>query len=314
MIKSRLLIFSLLFSFSAFSQTKAYHPFPDSAFWRVDYDYYQPYQYPCFAKYYFHYFINGDTLINSSVHKKLYRSYVYRDSIFCAAPYSPPGSPPSGYVGALKDDSVASKAFFVPPNKTVDSLLYDYNLAVGDTMKGYTQPDPAKMVVTSIDSVLIEGQYRRRWHFTQCYSPSPYYPYVIQGIGSSCGLIEPLCTYIWDFTYRYLVCVEDSSGPVFISGVNSAWGCLPILSELNEISPEDRFQIFPNPSTGNFTLTSSRQFQFSIHDIFGREVYQSLNYPISQSITLDLSSQPKGIYFIRAKTKEGIVSRKVILQ
>jgi hypothetical protein len=80
------------------TQTNVYHPFSDSAVWRVDYYYDEPFQSNwCFVNYYFQYYTSGDTLINSSVHKKIYRSFVLVIIQSCSSDSAFPLSQPSGY-------------------------------------------------------------------------------------------------------------------------------------------------------------------------------------------------------------------------
>ena len=77
---------------------------------------------------------------------------------------------------------------------------------------------------------------------------------------------------------------------------------------------EIEVKLFPNPTTGAFTANYERGLQISAYDIFGRVVYQSTDLPVSQSITVDLGLYPKGVYFVRIKLDEEIISRKIILQ
>jgi hypothetical protein len=155
----------------------------------------------------------------------------------------------------LRDDSVTNKTFFVFPNRNNDSLLFDYNLAVGDTMKEHSVYTNSNLVVSSVDSILINGQYRKRWNFHKGLNNDS--TYFIEGVGSSGGLIEPLNTYAIDFTYRHLVCVKDSAATLFVSNCNSAQGCQLIVEGINEKEFGNNFQISPNPNNGFFTLSSS---------------------------------------------------------
>ncbi|MFI5164343.1 MAG: T9SS type A sorting domain-containing protein, partial [Bacteroidia bacterium] len=157
------------------------------------------------------------------------------------------------------------------------------------------------------------GQYRKRWNFPSGCNTNQY---IIQGIGTTDGLIEYVTG---DDPWSYLVCVKDSTSTLFVSGYNSAMGCNLIVNGTTEINFENNFNISPNPSTGIFTINSSdpstslRVTDVEVYDVFGREVYQSKNPPI-QSRTLDLSSYPKGIYFLRIKENEKMFSRKIVLQ
>jgi hypothetical protein len=310
-MKKTLLFIFISLSFRLFAQTNVYHPFPDSAFWRVDILVDSPFAGGCLAIYYFQYYPSGDTLINAYVHKKIYKSFVFLSSSGPNSPCNPiPPFQNPGYVGALRDDSVANKAFFVFPSKNNDTLLYDYNLNIGDTIKGFIGSN-CIAVIQSLDSVLINGKYRNRWNYNSCGNTNQY---LIQGIGTSYGLIEIFTSDPANQIWGRLVCVKDSISTLFISGsgYNSSMGCNLILNGTPEINFENNFKISPNPCTGIFTINSSEKFQYSVYDVFGREVFQSTS--LNQTATLDLTSYPKGIYFVRGKAGDKIFARKVILQ
>jgi hypothetical protein len=75
---------------------------------------------------------------------------------------------------------------------------------------------------------------------------------------------------------------------------------------------EELISIAPNPSSGVFKIEKPEEFQYSVYDIFGREILQSAIQ--TQSTILDLTSYPKGIYFVRGKSEGKIFSEKIILQ
>jgi hypothetical protein len=315
-MKKTIIVFAFILTFTfSYSQTNIYHPFPNSAIWRVDYYYDQPFQDDwCFYKDYFQYFTVGDTIINARVHKKINRSNMLFDSISCYTNLTPPGTPGPVYVGALRDDSIVNKTFFVLPNTTNDSLLYDYNLNVGDTMKGYIalfEYDVSHLVVLSIDSVLINGQYRKRWNFAPDANFTPDSTYFIEGIGSSCGLIEPLNTFAIDFTARYLVCVKDSLGTLFTSGYNSAYGCNLITVGIKEISNEDDLiSIYPNPATSNITIQTPINSTVKILNLEG-QIIKTFS-AVAGNTYNDVSAIPSGIYFVEIKSEKGVKVKKLI--
>ncbi len=73
-------------------------------------------------------------------------------------------------------------------------------------------------------------------------------------------------------------------------------------------------QISPNPSAGIFTLQLKEQIagDVIIYNDLGQVVYQSA---ISNSQSaIDLSSQPKGIYFVKVQCESKVYTEKVILQ
>jgi hypothetical protein len=79
----------------------------------------------------------------------------------------------------------------------------------------------------------------------------------------------------------------------------------------------DGLILFPNPSDGKFYLEVENMvkdpIELQVVDLTGRIIYQTSSS--SQDKTkIDLTDQPKGIYFIRVKAREMVVSRKVILK
>jgi hypothetical protein len=307
-MKKLLLLLSFIFIglTVAYGQTGVYHPFPDSAVWRVDEIADCPFQYPYLVKYYYHYSVSGDTLINSYQYKKIERSFVLVNVIFWWLQSDPPVSRAACYAGALREDSLADKVYFVFPNTTNDSLLYDYNLTVGDTVKGCLSPFPGfhTGVIASVDSVLIDGQYRKRWNLNQCHvDPSNYiYPYIIEGIGSSSGLIEQLCTYSIDWYSRYLVCVRDSSGTLFTSSYNSVHNC-DLIEGLNEIYSDNNVHLYPNPFSEQIKIQSDAPFKdatVTLCNSFGQKVMQKENIS-GQEFTLQRGDLLSGLYILQMK-------------
>ena len=76
-------------------------------------------------------------------------------------------------------------------------------------------------------------------------------------------------------------------------------------------------KIYPNPTTGRFTIDTNGQFELehiSIHSIEGKQVYDNKLTDYSKH-EIDWINQPKGIYFIEIKTRNNIkVIRKLIIE
>jgi hypothetical protein len=67
-------------------------------------------------------------------------------------------------------------------------------------------------------------------------------------------------------------------------------------THLSDIFPSD-FHVFPNPSTGSFTLTADRQYigeEFSIFDYLGRKIKSSIISKEKENI--DISDIDPGMY------------------
>jgi len=295
-------------------QTNVYHPFPDSVIWRVDYNYNFVFQQPCHKNYYFQYYSKGDTLINSSVYRKIFINEV-QDTNICQG--SPSYLPVPGYAGALKDDSIANKTFFVFPNSTTDSLLYDYNLMVGDTIKGIISQFYSYFfigVVLSVDSVLISGKYQRRWNFSQDDMGNP--TFIIEGIGTNSGLIEPLYPFDLEWTHRYLICVRDSLQTYFTSNHYSKVGCNLIYTGTPELNLLNNFSILPNPFSNEAILKTDQELKnatVTIINTFGQQIKQIKNIT-GKEIKIHRENLSDGIYFLQLMQENKIIlSCKLII-
>ena len=81
------------------------------------------------------------------------------------------------------------------------------------------------------------------------------------------------------------------------------------LAENNSI---DRVGIFPNPTSGSITidLTTDSSFEIVILNMIGEIVYKTTS---AQSISIDLSSQVKGMYFVKITDKNNFTTNKKII-
>lgn len=181
-MKNLLLVLLTLTAFSTSAQTSVYHPFPDSnACWNVNMS-----QGMCFMGGFssedYSLTFSGDTIIENQTYQKLVTPYVQISITGGCTQQNFPG-----YQGAIRQDIINKKVFFVPPAQSSELLLYDFTMETGDTIKGYlatfnSPPD----VVAEIDSVLIGDNYRKRWSINPCYDI-----YLIEGVGSTFGLLKP---------------------------------------------------------------------------------------------------------------------------
>jgi hypothetical protein len=73
-----------------------------------------------------------------------------------------------------------------------------------------------------------------------------------------------------------------------------------------------KINIYPNPASENIFVSGIKsETNIVIKDQMGKIVFQKLAY--EETIKLDLSELSKGMYFIRAKSEEGIINRKLII-
>ncbi len=304
-MKKLLLFIFISASFHLFAQTNVYHPFPDSnAAWNQGCTWLVgippvPVTYPQVWS------LTGDTIISAVIYKKLHSSgYAYYLSSCCWY-YN-------NYEGAIRQDTTQRKVYYVPKTASNEQLLYDFNLNIGDTLPPAYNNSPNTNYVSSIDSLLVGTSYRKQFHISLIGATSSWdsnYVFLIEGIGSTFGLTADL--YPPFEGGCGLGCFIENDSIVY---TNPLANCDMTIG-LSEYSNQNiLISIYPNPTKGIFTITSSEMFKCSVYDVFGREVFPFANQSIRHSTKLDLSSHSKGIYVVRIKSEGKITSRKVVLQ
>jgi hypothetical protein len=149
------------------------------------------------------YTYNGDTLINGNYYHQLVVPYYYAYITGGTCLGGPAVSQPGQYIGAIRQDTLQRKVYFVEKLAQTETLLYDFNLQVGDTVKGYLASTNIPDQVIAIDSIQINSLWHRRWLINMMYNI-----YIIEGIGSTYGLVRPSAGSLSDSFYYYLDCFK----------------------------------------------------------------------------------------------------------
>ena len=81
---------------------------------------------------------------------------------------------------------------------------------------------------------------------------------------------------------------------------------------------ENMLKLYPNPTTGIFTLENTNQipgssYRLSITNSLGIPVYQNPKAELTNEMVIDLSGQPNGIYFVVLKNSKQYFSKKLII-
>jgi hypothetical protein len=295
--------FSILISLTSLAgsaQSWIYHPFPtDSAIWTNDLGTW--YMGPGFPP---------SPVYNPDAPHRYCMSDL--DTTIGAQTYSILNYCGSSYKGAVRDDG-AGKVYFVPKDSTMELLIYDFTVEVGDTAFVYensfdnefTGFSQASYVVWNIDSVLINSSYRKRFHFSSCDGVW------IEGIGCSRGLFVESWPNVSNY-YNNLECMSHNDTTLFPS--YSLGGCSLVsgISQPAEITEE--ILIFPNPATSTLNISSGTALSvIEICNVLGTVVYRSETD--IHMVELDLSELPSNVYFLRLYNKKGVsFVRKIVKQ
>lgn len=109
------------------------------------------------------------------------------------------------------------------------------------------------------------------------------------------------------FVYTY-----DSGNNVFIDDINITGTPLG-MDELN--SNEVSIDLYPNPATSEFVVRGTKKIEeINIADVVGRELlFSNIEIRKGENKIVFGNSSSNGIYFIRIKTCDGIVSKKMTI-
>lgn len=169
----------------------------------------------------------------------------------------------------------------------VDSLLFEFDLQVGQTLPlSYTNWN-TDITVVAVDQVLIGTETRSRYELGNSWAQ-----YLIEGVGSSHGLFEPLSNF---FDCGYTLDCFGSAGESFYP---EQWegGC-ELAMGLVSIAPSPTIGIAPNPAMDNALVTGiSAGAMVTLTDAVGRQVRQERSQ--ADRVQLDLSGLAEGCYVV----------------
>lgn len=112
---------------------------------------------------------------------------------------------------------------------------------------------------------------------------------------------------------NYIVVVTDANG---CTGTSLTPITVIICTGVAESKHEDDVMIYPNPSSGIFTIsTSAKNYEIEIANVLGEKVYSTQLPQSTQStqLTINLSDKPDGVYFLQLKTEQGIATKKIVI-
>lgn len=243
------------------------------------------------------YFVDGTITENGHEYYTIYESGEFYQQVI-----NPPGPCnetyfyENEYLAAIRSEN--GKTYLWTGWEEV--LLMDFTLDVGDTMTSYICPS---LVVTSVDSVLVGDEYRKRINFSNMGEEI----WMVEGVGHNGGLIEPM-TLILEFASWFVCYGEDYE---FLYGDST---CMLNVGIEDGLVFKKQVHVYPNPTSGDVTIDfagnqiSSISLMNMYGDVLYKQVFEGVN---SQQLKLDLSAFKAGVYFLVVITqeKERIIER-----
>ena len=293
-----LLLFTFI-SLAGFGQ--AYQPLPTSnAMWREN-----SYGFQCSCCSDYQYTITGDTVINMLTYHKLQKTGVnFLEDVTGNCTSNAYNA--NQYKGCFRNDSTNKLVYFIDAFTSNETVLYDFNLSIGDTVP----PSPLNFnsnfvnIVTDIDTVFLGGVNRKRFKLDSCWFEQLYY---IEGIGSTYGLLSPtMCPFE---AFYNLQCFTNNSLPVY---PNSTTSCSSVIANIESIETH-QFSISPNPTSGAlFITTTLDSYDISVFNSLGQIIQKKKSH--SNSTFLDISNLPEGVYLIQFSDNNNVLYKETIIR
>ena len=177
----------------------------------------------------------------------------------------------------MREDTLAEKVYCFQAEDTVERLLYDFSLTEGDEASVYNYwpwMDEMQIIVESVDSILINGNYRKRIvQMEECGNNIVWW---IEGIGSTLGPFEPAPHCLADAGDIFLLCVEID-GELIYQQYPEINGCyyVPSLGKVEELGME-RINIYPTVADDILNIEHSdvldNEYKYSIYNILGEQI------------------------------------------
>jgi hypothetical protein len=249
------------------------------------------------------YYLNGDSIFDARIYKKFYFT---NDSLLSGGTF----------YALFREDTVSKQVFVIPSGSDSEKLIYDFSLSINDitTVHPVSFPyysGPINISISQIDSILIDGNYRKRFFIEGVDQDSNLPEYWIEGIGSTFGIFNSGLTGITisDIYYPTLLCFEQEGNLLFQNAdFIDCYEPYPIGINENELF--DHINVFPNPTHSKISIRSDELIiNCKVFSSYGK--FMEMRNINSSEHSLDMSDYQSGMYFLLFETLNGISVKKV---
>ena len=259
---------------------------------------------PCMVYNNFVYHIDGDSVVGSYTYKKVYKYGEISKAGMSMGVVCTPTTTYNYFSILIRQDD---KKLFVH-NGMQDSLLYDFDLTIGDTLPITYNNWENNVVITSMDSMLIDGSYRDIFYWDP--NGAMWSNHIIEGVGSDAGLLEYLGL---GFSGFELLCYEYNG----VNYLESGTGC-EFNVDVDEIEPLSlSVKVHPIPAEDELTVKFSSPQQINnavVVDALGRSIELNFTSNSTNEMQIDVAQLNDGIYFLILTTLDGqSVNTKIVI-
>ncbi len=243
--------------------------------------------YPCILNSDYNYMPVGDSTVGGHLYHKMYRSGIGTYEYFGGPPVPPSCSGSFTFSDPLPSFLLRQEGRRLYTwNGTVDTLLYDFDLQVGDHLPLTHNNNWTDILVTAVDSFSVGGTMRRRFTLEGSYAG-----YLYEGIGFTGGLIEPVPP-ILECGYD-LVCF----GLGDVSYVPTQGSTCVLQVGIDDARAAQALSMGPNPTDGVLHVHGAPAGMATLADMHGRTVAQ---FELKGGAdVIDLGGLRQGVYSLR---------------
>jgi hypothetical protein len=285
-----------------FGQGQSFIHFPDSTYWHLTH--LNGNDYPCtsYSKTDVLEYFDGDTVINSINYRIIREKYL-------GFYYGSCGNKVIYHTAYIREDTTANKVFLFKNEK--DTLLYDYTLQVGDTLKGWHANPFSDNFVIQIDTIFLRNKYRRVWYFDVLNNIG-----IVEGYGTiERGVKASLFFFgVGPYTETRLTCLNDTLGPILYQPFYFNTQCFPY--SISENTTNTGLHIYPNPTQTGFTM-QIKEYVFTdvsitVRNTLGKICHQQTI--ASQEHYINTETWAKGVYLIEAFSENILLGRQKLIK
>ena len=195
----------------------------------------------------------------------------------------------------IREDSAAGKLYCMRQSDTMEVLMYDYNLQIGDTLLSYAMNTTTPFIVTSVSNVKINNIDHRIWKFNL---PGT----LIEGVGTTFGprMLEPGHTDMYD-----PMCCFENNGAKAVFAANP-WGSFNCALSVDDVNKRTGVSISPNPITADSRIILPQTIKAGKLKIINTAGQFVVNITLKNAREISLREYhlPPGFYYFTAKDAE----------
>jgi len=290
MLRSLLIVLFLIFYTSIITSAQENTYFENNPVWQVSSICSAPY--PCVLNETYNYYIGGDTVLNGLTYKMILKtgigfySYFGNPPVppFCVGSYEYQNQSPEFFLRSL-----GKQMYVLACAGCEEELLYDFDLEVGETLPLSHNNWSEDITVLAIDSIYTPFGYRKRFEISGSQS---WADYLIEGIGHSKGLVEPInipleCGFDLNCFSLNDIAYYPEPGE----------GCM-LTVDISETENSSVFSVYPNPFNERTTISFSNVIGVpvvKVYNLQGQQVQVRIN-AFNERIEIERSSLNSGLY------------------